>query len=112
MPGQAPYDVVRCPAGVVRDQPDTGRCPVDFTRAMMNICISKFAIITPKKQLVKIRKIEADADSDGEKHTCSRQQKKFNSTCSFSINHPLLLKRNIIIFLYLCFLVFKSEISM
>jgi len=25
-------DVVRCPAGVVRDLPDTVRCPVDLTR--------------------------------------------------------------------------------
>jgi len=42
----------------------------------MNICISKFVIIPPKKQFVKIRQIEADSDSDGdEKHTCSRLQK-------------------------------------
>jgi len=48
---------------------------------------------TFKETVVKIRKIEADSDSDGdEKHTCSRLQN--------------------IIFLYLCFLVFKSEISM
>jgi len=26
------YDAVWCPAGVVRDQPDTVRCPADFTR--------------------------------------------------------------------------------
>ena len=32
MPGRAPYDIVRCPAGVVRDQPDTVRCPADFIR--------------------------------------------------------------------------------
>jgi len=32
MPGRAPCDVVRCPVGVVWDQPDTVRCPADFTR--------------------------------------------------------------------------------
>jgi len=52
---------------------------VDFTRILTcndeYIYISKFAIIPPKKQVVKIRKIEADFDSDGdENHTCSRLQ--------------------------------------
>jgi len=38
--------------------------------------ISKCAIIPPKKQVVKIKKIEADTDSDGDgNHTCSRLQK-------------------------------------
>jgi len=32
MPGRAPCNVLRCPAGFVRDQPDTVRCPADFTR--------------------------------------------------------------------------------
>ena len=42
----------------------------------MNTFISKFAIIPQKKQVVKIRKIEADSDSDcDETHTCSRLQK-------------------------------------
>jgi len=37
---------------------------------MMNAFISKFAIIPPKKQVVKIGKIEANSDSDGdENHT-------------------------------------------
>ena len=79
MPGRAPYDAVRCPAGVVRDQPDIVRCrPIlyVFWRAMMNTFVSKFAIIPPKKQDVKIRKIEANSDSDGdENHTCLRLQK-------------------------------------
>ena len=36
----------------------------------------KFAIIPPKKQVAKIRKTEADPDSDeDENHTCSRLQK-------------------------------------
>jgi len=44
---------------------------------MMNICILKFAIIPTKKQFVKIRKIEADSDSDGdEKHTFLKTAKK------------------------------------
>ena len=39
----------------------------DFSRAMMNtLIISKFDLILPKKQVVKIRKIEADSDSDGD----------------------------------------------
>ena len=37
--------------------------------------IPKFAIIHPKKHVVKIRKTEADSDGDGgENHTCSRLQ--------------------------------------
>jgi len=75
MPDRAPY-------GVVRDQPDIVRCLADFTRIFTcndeYICISKFAIIPSKKQFVKIRKIEADSDSDGdEKHTCWRLQKYY-----------------------------------
>jgi len=76
MPGQAPYDVV------IRDQPDTVQCPADFIRIFTSndeyiyISISKFAIIPPKKQVDKIRKIEANSDSDGaENHTCPRLQK-------------------------------------
>jgi len=42
----------------------------------MNSLILKFAIIPSKKQVVKIKKIEADSGSDGdENHTCSRLQK-------------------------------------
>jgi len=42
---------------------------------MMNAFISKFAIILPKKQVVKTRKIEANSDSDGdENHTCKKIQ--------------------------------------
>jgi len=42
---------------------------------MINTFISKFATIPLKKQVVKIRKIEADSDSGGEEnHTCSRLQ--------------------------------------
>ena len=59
MPGRAPYDVVRCPAGIVRDQPDTVRCPAilrEFSRATMDKFIQKFAINLPKKQVVKYKK--------------------------------------------------------
>jgi len=65
--------------------------------------ISKFAIIPPNKQVVKIKKIDTDSDSetDGdENHTCSILQKKFNSTCSLHVNHPQLLKRNIFFCIY------------
>jgi len=42
----------------------------------MKTFISKFVIISPKKLVVKIRKIEADSDSESdENHTCSRLQK-------------------------------------
>jgi len=38
----------------------------------MYTLISKVAIIPPKKQVFKIRKIEADTDSDGgENYTCT-----------------------------------------
>jgi len=47
----------------------------EFSRAMMTTFISKLAIIPSKKQVVKIRKIEADPDSDGEEnHSSSRLQ--------------------------------------
>ena len=63
---------IKTSAGAVRDQPILH----EFARAMMNTFISKFAIIPQKKQVVKIRKIEADSDSDcDENHTCSRLQK-------------------------------------
>jgi len=66
----------------------------------MNTLISKFATIPPKKQVVKIRKIEADPDSNGdENHTCSKHQ-HFNTTCLLHVNHPQLLKRNIYIWIY------------
>ena len=43
---------------------------------MMYIFISKFATISPKKQVVKLRKTKPDPDSDGgENHTCTRVQK-------------------------------------
>jgi len=43
---------------------------------MVNSFISKFAIIPSKKQVVKIKKIGADSDIDGDgNHTCSRLQK-------------------------------------
>jgi len=47
-----------------------------FSCAMMYTEISKFTIIPPKKQVVKIRKTEADSVSDGsENHNCSKLKK-------------------------------------
>jgi len=47
----------------------------EFSRAIMKTFISKFAIIPPKKQVVKIRKSESDPDSTGdENYICSRLQ--------------------------------------
>jgi len=52
-----------------------GRFYAIFSGAMVNLFISKFAIIPLKKQVVKMKKIEADSDSDGDgNHTCSRLQ--------------------------------------
>jgi len=68
---------------------------------MVNSFISKVAIIPPKKQVVKIKMIEADSDIDGDGNHTSQDCTKFNSTCLLHVNHPQLLKRNI--FLYLCF---------
>ena len=93
MPGRAPYDVVRCPVGVVRDQPDTVLCPVEFTR-----------IFTCEKQFVKIRKIEADFDSDVDKNTLAQDRKKTHSTCLLHVNHPQLLKQ----YIYFCIYNFWS----
>jgi len=60
----------------------------------MYTLISKFAIIPPKKQVAKIRTIEADPDSDeGESHTCTKVQ-NINSTCSLHVIHPQLLKQH------------------
>jgi len=45
--------------------------------------ISFFANISPKKQVVKIRKIGSDPDNDrGENHTCTRLQKKNSNKAS------------------------------
>jgi len=47
----------------------------EFSGAMVNSFISKCAIIPSKKQVVKIKKIAADSDIDGDgNHTCSRLQ--------------------------------------
>jgi len=71
-------------------------------RAIMNTFISKFAIILPKKQIVKIRKIEADSDIDGdENHLCSRLQ-KFQKHL-FVVCLSSLSAQAKYIFLYLCF---------
>jgi len=76
--GHISYRCRLTPYSIVRDQSDTVRCPADFTRIFRcnSLFISKFAIIPIKKQVVKIRKIEAEFDSDSdENHTCSRLQK-------------------------------------
>ena len=76
---------------------------------MMYTLISEFAIILLKKQVVKIRKTEADSDSDGgENHTCSRLQKKH----SFVACYLSSVAQAKYIFLYIYFLVFWREISM
>jgi len=72
---------------------------------MMYTLISKFAIIPSKKQIVKIRKIEADSDSDrDENNTCSKLQKKSIAlyNCSLHVIHPQLQSEIPYILLYLC----------
>ena len=52
--------------------PDQAPCDNKFSRAMMYTLISTFAIISPKKQVVKRRKIKTDSGSDGgENHACT-----------------------------------------
>jgi len=45
---------------------------------MMYTLIPKFAIISPKKHVVKIRKIEADSDSDRGETTLAQNCKNIN----------------------------------
>jgi len=78
---------------------------------MMKTFISKFAIIPPKKQIDKIRKIEAGSDSDGyENHTCLRLQKYYIALVPWLLIILSCSSKNII-FVFK-FLVFRSEISM
>ena len=58
-----------------------GRFYTNFSRAFINTFISKFAIIPQKKQVVKIRKVETDSDSDCDETTLAQDSKNFNSTC-------------------------------
>jgi len=52
-----------------------GRFNTNFSRAMINTFISKFAIFPPNKQVVTKERL-TDSDSDGdENHTCSRLQR-------------------------------------
>jgi len=52
----------------------------EFSRALMHTLISKVATFPQKKKLVKMRKLEADSDSDGEEnHACSRLQTNSNA---------------------------------
>ena len=74
----------------------------EFSRAFINTFISNFAIIPQKKQVVKIRKVETDSDSDcDENHTCSRQQK--NSIALVSCMLIILSCSSEIYYLYLYF---------
>jgi len=66
----------------------------------MYTLISKFAIIPTKKQVVKIRKAEADTDSGGCETTHAQGCKYFNSACLLHVIHPQLLKRKTI-FIYI-----------
>jgi len=57
---------------------------------MVNSFISKFAIIPPKKQVVKIKKIEADSDINGDGnhpeviYLCKCNMHICKKTCRFS----------------------------
>jgi len=96
--GRAPYDVVRCPAGVVKDQPDTyGVRPIlhEFSSAMINTFLSKFL---QKTQIVKKSKFEAALIMMEIKTTLAQECK--DCTCCLHVNHPHLLNRNIYIYIY------------
>ena len=83
----------------------------NFSCAIIYTLTSKFPTIPSKKQVVKIRKIEAAPDSDGdEKRTCTRLKK--NQQHLFVACHLSAAAPAKYIFLYLCCLVFRSEISM
>jgi len=55
--------------------------------------ISTFVIIPPKKEIVKIRKTEADSDIDGGENTLAQDCKNFNITFLLHAIYPQLLRR-------------------
>jgi len=78
MAGRAPYDVRPVPGQ--RCKRSAGQRTVPgrlYTNFHVQLCIRLYqiSIIPPKKQVVKIRKIAADYNSDGDKyHTCASLQ--------------------------------------
>ena len=94
--GDARPGTVRCPDGVVRDQPDTVQCPANFaqmkhifTRNDENNNIKMFAIIPLKKQVVKIRNTDAKTLTVMDvKTTLAQDCKHFNITFSLHVIHP------------------------
>jgi len=73
----------------------------------MYTIISIFAIIPPKKEVVKIRKTKSDSDSDGgENHTCTRLQTfHFHYFACYSSSDAL--ENEIYIYLY----IWSSEVK-
>jgi len=94
MPGRELYSVVR-------DQPDTVRCPADFTRIFRCNCefIYIKICIFPKKQVVKKKRLRLTLTLMVMETTLAQDCKNSNSTCLLHFNHPQ-LKRNIYFCIY------------
>jgi len=78
-----------------------------FSRAMMNTFISKFAIISPNKQVVTKERLRLTLTVMVIKTTLAQDCKKFNNTCWLQVNHPQLLKQNI----YFVFMFWSLEME-
>jgi len=104
MPGRAPLDIVRCPAGVVRDHSGIVCGPTDFTR-MKQIFTCNDAIIyikirhySSKENMLTLTVMEV-------KTTLVQDCKNVNSTCSWHVIRPQLLKQSI----YFCIYIFGLQ---
>ena len=96
-------DIGRCQAGhrTMSHCTVPGRFYTDKTYFYVQLWLqnkSKFAVIPPKKEVVKIGRIQADSDSNG-------GEKSLNCNCLLHVIHPQLLNRNI----YFCIYVFGLQ---
>ena len=79
----------------------------NFSRAVMNTLISKFAIIPPNKQVVTKEKLRLTLTVMVMKTILAQDCKNFNSTCWLQVNHPELLKQNT----YFVFMFWSLEVE-
>jgi len=85
----------------------SGQIYTNFSCAMMNTFISKFAIIPPNKQVVTKERLRLTLTVMVMKTTFAQDCKKFNSTCWLQVNHSQLLKQNI----YFVFIFWSLEVE-